>query len=324
MKLEDYINNVREEILASRYDAFKGPSMVPHSEIFSEITEYHERMVGKLLRPVMCVIISDALGGEHAEAVHLGASIELVHAGSLVHDDMIDDDLFRRGMQTIHEKFSVKSAILFGDILFVASAASVRTLPDHHMSMAFKELMDVYGRASSGAMRENNRNPWDMQEYADVIKLKTASLYRASARLGCVASNATEDTKQIISSWAEDIGMCFQLEDDIADIRQSIKKGEPIGDVKDGKTTLPIILLKQKYPALEKQCQKYIDGVNNLQDIAGLVTMLDEGIEETRKHIEITVTKAEHRLEMIPFKEGYLDLLKQYGRYIVESMRKEE
>lgn len=324
MELNKYINNVRQEILDARYKAFKGPSMLPHADIFSEIMEYHEKMIGKLLRPTMCVAVSDSLGGEHSEAVHLGAAIELVQAGSLVHDDIIDDDLFRRGMSTIHEKFHVKSAILFGDILFVASATSVRTLPEHHMSIGFRELMDVYGRASSGAMRENNRNPWDMKEYIDVIKLKTASLFRASARLGCIAADATEDTTTIISGWAEDIGVCFQLEDDIADIRKSIKENKPIGDVAEGKTTLPIILLKEKYPALEKQCEKYADGIKSLDEIPGLVAMMDEGIETTRKHIDTTLTKADFRLNLIPFKNGYDDLLKQYGRYAIESMRKEQ
>lgn len=323
MNFSDYIKNVKQEILDARYKAFKGPSMQSHAEIFSEIMEYHEHMIGKLLRPALCVTISDALGGEHAEAVHLGASIELVHAGSLAHDDLIDDDLFRRGMDTIHEKFSVKSAILFGDILFVASAASVRTLPPEHMALAFCELMDVYGRASSGAMRENNRNPWNMKEYLDVIALKTASLYRAAARLGCIVSDVTADTIEIISKWATQIGTAFQLEDDIADLRQSLKRKEPVGDVKEGKTTLPVILLRNKYPTLSKQCDKYANGVDNLKDVSGLFAMIDEGIDDTHKYIKNIVEDANKTLSLIPFKKGYLDTVRQYGEYVVESMRKE-
>jgi geranylgeranyl pyrophosphate synthase len=323
LNFEQYVNSIRQEIIESRFKAFKAPSMVPHADVFSDIMDYHSQSTGKLLRPTLCVLVSDALGGEHSEAVHIGAAIELVHAGSLVHDDLIDNDLFRRGMKTIHEQFSVKSSVLFGDILFVASASSVRTLPDNHMASAFKELMDAYGRTSSGAMRENNRNPWDRQEYLDVIKLKTASLYRASARLGCIVANATSDTIEIISKWAEQIGIAFQLEDDIADIRKSIERDEPIGDVKEGKATFPIMYLREKYPTLKKFCDNYIDGVEHMDQIVGLVAMMPEGINNTELQINKILQDANTYLDLIPFKHNYDKLLKEYGTYLIDSMKKE-
>jgi geranylgeranyl pyrophosphate synthase len=318
-----YIDGIRQEIIDARSKAFKSVSMLPHAEVFNDIMEYNSKSVGKLLRPCLCAMFCDALGGPHSEGIHLGASMELVHSGSLVHDDIIDNDMFRRGMSTIHEQFSVKSAILFGDMLFVASAASVRTLPDHHMSLSFKELMDTYGRASSGAMRENNRNPFDKDEYLDVIKLKTASLFRASARLGAISADATNDTVSLIGDYGEKIGMAFQIMDDIIDIQKSIDEDVPLGDVKEGKTSYPIIYLYNKYPDLLKECEIYADGVKDTRNVKNLFNKMPEGILESHVFIKQLVEDSNNLLDQIPFKDYYLDLLKQYGHYAINSMRKE-
>jgi octaprenyl-diphosphate synthase len=323
MNFENYLNSVRDEIIAARKNAFKGPSLVPHADVFSEIIEYDGKSIGKLIRPFLCVLVNDALGGEHAEAVHIGAAIELVHGGSLVHDDIIDEDEERRGNLTVWKQFGTKPAVLFGDILFVASATATRTLPDNHMSKSFREVMEIYGRASSGAMMEAHRNPFDFQEYLNIIKLKTAAMFRGAARLGCITSNAGEDVTFIMSSWAEDIGVAFQIEDDIADIRKTLNDKLPVGDVKEGKSTLPLILLKQKYPVLEKQCEVFINGVEDLEQIAGITAMIPEGITLAEKYIEDIIRIANYRLDMIPFKDSFKDILKEYGHYIIDSMRKE-
>lgn len=320
---EQYIDTIRHEIIDARLKAFKSPSLLPHADVFSEIMEYNSKSVGKLLRPTLCAMFCDALGGPHSEGIHLGASIELVHSGSLVHDDLIDDDLFRRGMKTIHEQFSVKSAILFGDIMFVTSAASVRTLPDHHMKEAFKELMDVYGRASSGAMRESNRNPYDREEYLDVINLKTASLFRASARLGGIASDANFDTMNLIGQYAEKIGMAFQITDDMIDLIRSADEQVAFGDVREGKTSLPLIYLHANYPAFEKEFSLYNDGVKDMKTVSNIFTHLDEGIKYSNVFVTELIEDANSLLDLIPFKDGYDKIIKEYGPYAIKSMRKE-
>jgi octaprenyl-diphosphate synthase len=323
MQFEEYIDKVRGEIIESRIRSFKSPSLMPHANIFSEIMDYNFGKSGKLLRPLLAVLVSDSLGGNHEEAVHIASAIELVHAGSLTHDDLIDEDVFRHDQEAIWKKFGVKASVLFGDILFVTAATSARTLPTSHMAQGFVELMDVFGRASSGAMLETSRNPFDLDEYINVIKLKTASLYRASARLGCMTADATEETRHVMSEYAELVGTAFQIMDDLVDIERSVKENTPIGDVKEGKVTLPIILLRQKYPPLEKQCDIYSKGVEDMNSIAGLVTMLPEGIKRTENYIATVLNDAVSHLDLVPFKNGYKNLLKSYGRYTVDSMRKE-
>ncbi|MHB8153779.1 MAG: polyprenyl synthetase family protein, partial [Bacillati bacterium] len=279
--------------------------------------------LGKMLRPALCVLVCDALGGTHSEGVHLGASIELVHAGSLVHDDFIDEDEYRHGQLTAWKKFGIKASVLFGDILYVTSAVSVRTLPESHMSSAFIELMDVFGMASSGAMRETFRSPFNMDDYLDVIKLKTASLYRASARLGSIASNATEDTKNIIGRFGENVGIAFQIADDLVDVKKSSDEQVAIGDVKEGKITLPIIYLYQKYPELRRECESYSKGVKNISEFSGIFAKLPEAISYTREYLGHVLERANTEANMIPYNNGFGELILEFGSYAVQSMLKE-
>jgi geranylgeranyl pyrophosphate synthase len=321
--LNTYLDKIRTEIVEARMRAFKSPSMIPHAEIFQEIMDYNFQSLGKMLRPALCVLICDALGGAHDEGIHLGSSIELVHAGSLVHDDFIDEDEFRHGQLTVWKKFGIKASVLFGDILYVNAAVSVRTLPEEHMADAFKELMDVFGLASSGAMRETYRSQFNMNDYIDIIKLKTASLYRGSARLGSIASNATEDTKNLIGQFGEQVGIAFQIADDLVDVQKSYNEQIPIGDMKEGKVTLPIIYIHEKYPELHRECDRYAKGIKDVREIPGIFEKLPEALSYTRDHIGYVLEQANKYSTMIPFNNGYRDLVDEYGLYAIGSMLKE-
>jgi len=318
-----YINNVKEEIIRARLKAFRGPSLLPHIEVFNNIIDYSNGAQGKFLRPLLCISVCDSLNGNHEEGIHLGAGIELIHAGSLTHDDIIDDDLYRRGKLTIHEKFYVKPAILFGDTLFVAGAASIRTIPESHKTPAFEEFMDAFGRVSAGAMRENFRNPWDEREYIEVIKLKTAALFRASARLGAISSDASLDTKELIGEFGELVGTAYQIADDIIDIKKSINEQVPIGDVKEGKVTLPIIHLKNNHPELASILNDYSRGVDDYSNMSSVFSIMDEGIEYSQNKITKILNDANSLLDHIPLANGGREILQKYGEYIVQSMLKE-
>jgi geranylgeranyl pyrophosphate synthase len=319
-----YVDKVRQEIIRARHKAFESPAMLPHSSIFKEMMEYNEEATGKLLRPTLCVMMCDALGGQHAWGIHMGAAIELIHSGSLIHDDIIDDDLFRRGMKTAHEAFSVKAAILFGDHLYVTGACSVRTLPPTYMAESFKEVMDAIDRVSSGAMREGHRNPFDKDEYIETIKLKTAALYRACGRLGAITADATTDTMRIVSDYSEKVGIAFQITDDLVDIYKSLNEDVPLGDVKEGKSSLPIILAYQQDPELRKYCDEYVNGVEDMRKIKPLTAALNEYLLQSEVYVRQLIEDANDLIEHIPVMNGYDKILREYGPYIVKSMRAEK
>jgi geranylgeranyl pyrophosphate synthase len=319
-----YVNDVRNEIISARHKAFQSPAMLPHSSIFNEMMEYNEISTGKLLRPTLCVMMCDALGGQHAWGVHMGAAIELIHSGSLVHDDIIDDDLFRRGLKTAHESFSVKAAILFGDHLYVTGACSVRTLPPKYMAESFKEVMDAIDRVSSGAMREGHRNPFDKDEYIEVIKLKTAALYRACGRLGAITADATTDTMRIITEYSEKIGIAFQITDDLVDIYKSMDEQVPLGDVKEGKSSLPIILAYEQHENLRPYLDQYVNGVEDMRKLRPLWANMNEYLVKSEVYVRELIEDANDLIEQIPFNNGYSKIVSEYGPYIIKSMRQEK
>ena len=323
MNFEEYINQVRNEIIAARYKAFSTPSLLPFAKPFENIINYDFNSVGKLLRPALTVLVTDALGGQHEEGIHLGTSVELTHAGALVIDDIIDEDQLRRGKDTVWKRFGNKAAVLYSVLLDVAAASTVRTLNDSKMSLAFREIMEAFARTSYGAMRESNRNPWDWMEYSEVVNGKTATLFRLAARLGCISSQASNDTIEIFGYYGEQVGIAFQLMDDIVDIYLSVKHGEPIGDVKDGKVTLPIMYLKTKYPQYEEEFNKYSKGVKYMDDIQHIIDNIGEGITYTESTIRDTIGYGLNKVSNIPMANGYKNMFTEYASYIIESMKKE-
>jgi len=323
MNFKDYMNNVREEIIAARYKAFSTPSLLPFAKPFENIINYDFNSIGKLVRPTLTVLVTDALGGQHEEGLHLGTAVELTHAGALVVDDIIDEDELRRGKDTVWKRFGNKAAVLYSVLLDVAAASAVRTLNDAKMSLAFREIMEAFARTSYGAMRESNRNPWDWMEYSEVVNGKTATLFRLASRLGCVSAQASSDTMDIMGYYGEQIGIAFQLMDDIIDIHASIKQDTPIGDVKEGKVTLPIMYLKTKYPEFTEELNKYSKGVKYMGDIEHIVEHIDEGIAYTENTIRDTVFYGVNKLSGIPMSNGYKEMFTDYANYVIESMRKE-
>jgi len=323
MNFKQYIEEVKKEIIEARYKAFSTPSLLPMAQSFSHIINYDFQSTGKFLRPLLTVLSTDALDGEHEEGIHLGTAVELTHAGALVIDDIIDEDTTRHNQLSIWKKFGNKAAVLYSVLLDVAAASTVRTLSDHKMARAFKEIMDAFARTSYGAMREAHRNPWDLVEYSEIINGKTATLFRMAARLGCISSNASTDTTDIMGYYGEQVGIAFQLMDDIVDIQKSINEWVPLGDVKEGKVTLPVIYLKTKYPEFEKEYNIYSKGVKDLDDVSNIMDNIKEGIKYTEDSIRNTLALAIEKIKIVPMVNGYKTMFGEYASYIIDSMKKE-
>jgi geranylgeranyl pyrophosphate synthase len=320
--LDAFVSKTRSE-LVPMLEASEHYPFMADMKAFADISEYYNRSHGKLLRPLLCVAFCDSLGGQHEAALNLGCALEQIHGASLTHDDLIDSDLFRRGLQSVHEKFHVIPAILFGDILMVNGLKKVDTLPVEHKIQAWTELVTAGDRLITGAFKEHKRDPWNKESYFTILSFKTATAYRAAARLGAITAHASDETKEIAGRVGEYIGIAFQLADDITDIEQSISKQLPIGDMKEGKVTLPIIHIRNKYPELAEQCELYSKGVEEMSDVSGVLDKMSEGISATHDEIVHTLNMANQLLSFIPLQNGKRAILEEYGRFAVDSILKE-
>lgn len=199
---------------------------------------------GKRYRPLLAVLAAEFGPSQDDRPIEAGVAVELIHVGSLYHDDVIDEADTRRGAVSANTNWTNTVAILAGDFLMArASETAATSLSNESVRL----LAVTYAELVEGQMQELQLDfdlDHGLEAYEEVIALKTASLIRTSARLGAMASDADTDTVEAITSWAHEVGMVFQLADDVLDlVSTSDEIGKPAGsDIHEGKFTMPILL----------------------------------------------------------------------------------
>ncbi len=201
---------------------------------------FHKVPKGKRLRAKLILKIA----GASEEALRLAAVVELIHAASLLHDDVIDDAFTRRGEASINATYGNKTAIMLGDILYSKGFSELTRMPQdvaysiaHAVALlSVGELLDVELSSSFNDSHE---------KYFDMIYKKTASLIEASAKAAALLAGKKGD---IYALYGKNLGLAFQVIDDILDITQSSETlGKPsLNDFKEGKTTLPYLYMYEK------------------------------------------------------------------------------
>jgi geranylgeranyl diphosphate synthase, type II len=213
---------------------------------------------GKRLRPALVLMAAEACGGTLEAAMPAAVAVEMVHAYSLIHDDLpaMDDDDLRRGQPTVHIKFDEATAILAGDAL-LANAFShlAHHIPDPHNALEAVRVLGqaagpcqlVGGQADDLAAQSNA--PWGspnrtVEHLESIHRRKTGALFSASIDLGAVLVNATQQQRESLSNYAQDIGLAFQVVDDLLDYTANAESlGKRAGkDADRGKLTYPGLL----------------------------------------------------------------------------------
>ena len=244
--------NCREQLerdLAA-IEAFLQTAVPDGDPLYREVAEamrYSLLAGGKRIRALFVLECCAALGGRREEALPLAAAIEMVHAYSLIHDDLpcMDDDDLRRGKPSCHKVYGEATALLAGDALltFAFETAAGAPLPEELRLRAVAALARAAGyRGMIGGqvidLAYENR-PMEPEVLATLHRLKTGALLSVSAQLGAIAAGAGEDSQRALGDFAEDVGLAFQIADDILDaVGDEAKLGKPIGsDAEQGKTT---------------------------------------------------------------------------------------
>lgn len=209
---------------------------------------------GKKLRSKLILKIA----GENQISLKLCAVIELIHLASLLHDDVIDDSTIRRGKPSINALFGSKNAIMLGDILYSKGFYEIVSLNPQIAKIISKAVLDL----SIGEMMDvdlGSKFSPNLDEYLKMIELKTAVLIEAAARSAAIIAKLDEGAYSI---YGKNLGLAFQIVDDILDIVSDENKlGKPaFNDYKEGKTTLPYILLYNALNADEKEILKGLWG----------------------------------------------------------------
>lgn len=210
----------------------------------TEVSQHLLRAGGKRYRPLLAILAAEFGPASDDRPIEAGVSVELIHVGSLYHDDVIDEADTRRGAVSANTNWTNTVAILAGDFLMAkASETAASALSKESVRL----LAATYAELVEGQMLELELD-FDLDhglgEYETVISRKTASLIRTSARLGAMAADADPETVEAVTSWAYEVGMVFQLADDVLDLVSTSEEiGKPAGsDIVEGKFTMPVLL----------------------------------------------------------------------------------
>ncbi|MBC8301695.1 MAG: polyprenyl synthetase family protein [Pelagibacterales bacterium] len=257
-KFNDYINDLNDYI--DKYLSFNDPS-----NLYDPV-KYILQNGGKRLRSLFTLFISDLFSGKTDNALPAAASLEIFHNFTLVHDDIMDNAIIRRGNKTINDKWNNNRAILSGDVMLILSYNLLSKYKDQTYIELSKELNNTARLVCEGQQYDidfSTQNNIQIDDYFKMIELKTAELIACSFKFGGILSEASENNIQILYKIGKNLGIAFQLKDDYLDtFGQSKDFGKKIGgDILEKKKTLLYILSKEYLEDKDKEL--FIDTFNS-------------------------------------------------------------
>jgi geranylgeranyl pyrophosphate synthase len=247
---------------------------------------------GKRIRPTLGLLVGNMLGAPEEKLITLGASVELLHTATLVHDDLIDGALLRRGIPTLNARWSPAATVLTGDFLF-ARAAKLAAETDYLPLM--KLFADTLATIVNGELTQmfSARGVIERDNYYQRIYAKTASLFEMAALAASMVATEDEETRATMKVFGYEVGMAFQIVDDILDFTgEQSAVGKPIGsDLLNGLVTLPTIYFAEADPnnedvlSLPKGGWKDTERVQRLVDNIRQSEAIQQAMDEARQAV---------------------------------------
>lgn len=258
-----------------------------HTELVSQAAQHIINAGGKRFRPAL-VVLAAHFGGEvdEEDLIRAALVVELTHVASLYHDDVMDDADLRRGAPSANRQWQNSIAILVGDFLFARASTTVAELGvDYVLLQAETFARLVHGQIAETVGPAENEDP--LEHYLKVVADKTGSLIATSALFGGMVAGADAPTREILRKFGEEIGIIFQLSDDIIDITSDVTGKTPGTDLREGIPTLPTLMALRSTDPADDRLKDLIG--SDLSDEAALA----ETIELLRAHSAIDEALAE-------------------------------
>ncbi len=252
-------------------------------QIVADAMAYSVENGGKRLRPILTLEFCRMCGGNISDAIPFACALEMVHTYSLIHDDLpcMDDDDFRRGKESCHKKFGETFGVLAGDALLtyafqIASDASVSPEVAVRCIRFLSNYSGIYGMVGGQTMDVQNENRSDLtiRDIEETHKLKTGALIRCACEIGCACARATNIQFDAARAYAENLGLAFQIVDDILDVTGSPELlGKEVGqDAENGKVTYVSLLGIDKAKELSAEyTKKAVDALSVFDNNHNLV-----------------------------------------------------
>jgi octaprenyl-diphosphate synthase len=321
MTLKEIIKPV-EKHLDDFNDFFK-ETMKSNVPLLDLIIKYMTKKRGKQVRPLIVFLSAELCGGVNKRSYVGAAMVELLHNATLIHDDVVDEASERRGMATINAEWSNKIAVLIGDFLLAKGLLSAIDGGEIGFLNATSKAVRRMSEGELLQIQKTFDNDIDEDIYFKIISDKTASLLSSCSEIGAISATDDPNYHNLLSQYGENIGIAFQIQDDIFDIEsKSSILGKPVGnDLKEKKITLPLIYSFSKSSKSESSEIKKIikNGKLSQKNIDKIVNFVHEkgGIEYSSQKARLYSSLAIEKLSCFdntPAKESLIN----FANFVIE------
>ncbi len=258
---------------------------------------------GKVIRPAL-TLLSGKLFRPNLDSLRLmGVSVELLHIATLVHDDAVDKSLVRRHKPTIYKLWGEEKAVLLGDFLFAKAGELSAATRNLRVVTLFSQTLQTISRGELRQSFDAFKLKQSRDDYIYRISSKTASLFSLAVKSGAILSQASEDEIEVLNEYARNLGIAFQIVDDILDfIGTEEEMGKPIGsDLIQGTLTLPSMLALERYPE-DNPVKRLFQDSDRKEDVKLAIEMVCNSsiIEECYRIASDYSSEACRKLDLLP------------------------
>lgn len=318
MNAVTFLSPVTEEVKLVE-ERMRAQSDIAHPDLRA-VLEHLLKAGGKRIRPTLALLVGNMLGGPLDKLVTLGAAVELLHTATLVHDDMIDGSLLRRGAPTLNARWSPPATVLTGDFIFARAAKLAAETENLALMNLFGETLSIIVNGELTQMF-TSRGLINRDNYYKRIYAKTASLFEMTTRSAAMVSLTNEDTMECMRDFGYQLGMAFQIVDDILDFTgDQASVGKPVGsDLHNGLVTLPAIYYAEANPhdpdvlSLPNGGWTHNDNMTRLVENIRASGYTKDAMAEAEAHIDNALA----RLDMMEL-SAERDALENLAKYIVD------
>ena len=240
----DYLSIIKRPIEGdlNAFSAFFGDAFSHSNGLLASVLSHIKKRTGKQMRPILILLLAKNYGTISNVTLRSAVGLELLHTASLVHDDVVDDSEERRGQKSVNAEYNNKVAVLVGDYLLSTALLNVSLTNNHLIVQNLAELGRTLARGE--ILQLSNISSQDISEdvYYQVIKQKTAALFESCCAIAALSCDVSEEQICKAKKFGQELGIIFQIKDDIFDYYDSDEIGKPTGnDMAEGKLTLPAI-----------------------------------------------------------------------------------
>ena len=304
------MNDLKRRILAENNEDLTeienqlSENLKPYLDLVSDVARHILFAGGKRLRPLLLVLSAKLCGYHDHYAKTVSSALEYLHAATLLHDDIVDDAVLRRGKTVAHSVYGNAITVLVGDFLL---ARALAICADSGKIRVIHIISNLTENMSTGEVHQLMRKgdvSLTEDEYLEVIRRKTAVLFQAACTISAIISNAPQQKEIALADFGYNLGIAFQMVDDLFDyIMDTADLGKQVGaDLREGKLTLPVIYaLRQANPADRQQMVNIIQNKDfSPAEFQTLIALMKQygGIAYTEKTAQVYIEKAKEALSI--------------------------